>query len=107
MLNDRIQTWLIQEGKTRAEFAELLHISPRTVEGWLGKKQRPIPRKMHEAIEQIIAPAFEPGCIAVNVTFTDEQWEEITKDMPETADKKKLVVERMLAFIRAARLPGE
>lgn len=107
MLKTRLRVWLAESKTSRAELAEMLGVKLRTVEGWLGKKGRDIPLTKAELIEKIIKPANEPGCIAVSVSFTPEQWEEVTKDMPENADKKKLAVERMLAFIRAARLPGE
>jgi transcriptional regulator with XRE-family HTH domain len=107
MLNDRIQAWLIKEGKSRSEFAKMLHISPRTVDGWLGKVQRPIPHKMHEAIELIIAPPSEPGCIAQEVAFTAEEWELLTKGLPDGADKQEAVKQYIMGIIKAARLPGE
>ena len=107
MLKARLRAWLAETKTSRAELAEKLGVKLRTVEGWLGKKGRDIPLTKAELVEQIIKPANEQGCIAVSVSFTPEQWEELTKGMPENADKKKIVVEQMLAFIRASRLPGE
>lgn len=107
MLKERLRLWLAETKTSRAELAEKLGVKLRTVEGWLGKKGRPIPLTKTELIEKLIKPTNAPGCIAVSVSFTPEQWEELTKDMPEGADKQKLLVERLLAFTRAARLPGE
>lgn len=41
---------------TRQQLAELLKVSPRTVDGWLAHKARPISAKMQKAIEELIAP---------------------------------------------------
>jgi transcriptional regulator with XRE-family HTH domain len=105
MLNDRIQKWLVKEGKSRSELAELLHVSPRTIDGWLGKKQRPIPFKMHQAIEDIIRPKANPGCLPLQVTFTSEEWELMTADLPEGVDKQEAVKQYLMGIIKAARLP--
>ena len=107
MLNDRIQAWLIKEGKSRSEFAEMLHISPRTVDGWLGKVQRPIPHKMHEAIELIIAPPSDPGCIAQEIAFSAEEWALLTKNLPEGVNKNEAVKQYVMGIIKAAQLPLE
>jgi transcriptional regulator with XRE-family HTH domain len=107
MLKERLRLWLAETKTSRAELAEKLGVKLRTVEGWLGKKGRQIPLTKTALIEKLIKPANAPGCIAVSVSFTPEQWEELTKDMPEGADKQKLLVERLLAFTRAARLPNE
>ena len=50
---------MVHSGCTRKRLAELLHVSHRTVEGWLAVKSRPIPAKMHSAIEDLIAPRTE------------------------------------------------
>ena len=59
MLKRKLQAWMVHSGCTRKRLAELLHVSHRTVEGWLALKSRPIPAKMHSAIEDLIAPRTE------------------------------------------------
>ena len=89
----------------RKVLAERLFVSPATLEGWLLQSNpRPIPLKKQAAIEELIAPKSDPGHIAVSFHFSDEEWKEITKDIPESADAKEVVKARLLAFIRAARI---
>lgn len=55
-MKKKLQTWLISTGNTRKQLAELLNVSPRTVDAWLANKSRPIPAKMYKPIEELIAP---------------------------------------------------
>lgn len=105
MLNERLQIWLNETGTTRQELAERLHISHRTVEGWLGKKPRPIPQRMHATIERLIAPVPEPGCIPVQLVFSDDQWERLTAHLPDGSDKKELLKQQIMALLEALQLP--
>lgn len=56
MIKKKLQNWLINSGCSRNELATLLKVSPRTVDGWLAHKSRPISAKMQKAIEELIAP---------------------------------------------------
>ena len=103
MLNKRLQTWLALSGTSRAELAAMLHISPRTVDGWLGSVQRPIPHRMHAAIEKIIEPSPEPGHIARIVAFTPEEWAMLETLVPEGQDKQEYIKKMILGVIVAAR----
>lgn len=107
MLKTRLRVWLAESKTSRAELAEMLGVKLRTVEGWLGKKGRDIPLTKAELIEKIIKPANEPGCIAVSVSFTPEQWEMLTKNLPEGADKQEAVKQYIMGMIKAARLPDK
>ena len=55
-MKKKLQTWLISTGNSRKQLAELLNVSPRTVDAWLANKSRPIPAKMYKPIEELIAP---------------------------------------------------
>lgn len=55
-MKKKLQTWLISTGNSRKQLAELLNVSPRTVDAWLANKSRPIPSKMYKPIEELIAP---------------------------------------------------
>ena len=105
MLKDRLQHWLTQTGTSRAELAEKLHVSKRTVDNWLGQKSRPIPGSKQAVIEAIIAPQSLPGHIAVNIPFTEDQWQIIADSIPEGVDKKEYVKNILLAMFKAARIP--
>lgn len=106
-LNNRLKSWMKETKTTRAEVAKALGISPRTVEGWLSPSvNRHIPFKKMKAVEQLIAPTNMPGHIAVQVTFTDEEWEELTKGLPDYVDKVAFVRSKMLALIEAAKWPN-
>ena len=105
MLNERLQEWLNLSGTSRAELAAKLHVSPRTVESWLGRKHRPIPARLTTTIERIITPPAEPGCIPLQLTFTDEEWERLTFDIPDGVDKEDVIKKRFMAVINALRLP--
>lgn len=104
MLNERLQNWLTRTGTTREELANILHVSKRTVDSWLGRVHRPIPATKRATIEAIISPKSEPGHIAVAFTFSDKEWEEITRDIPEGANKEEIVKAKLLAFVRAAHI---
>ena len=104
MLNERLQDWLTRTGTSRADLADKLHVSKRTVESWLGRVHRPIPANKRATIEALIAPKSESGHMAVDLHFTPEEWEEITRDIPDGVDKEEAVKAKLLAFIRAARI---
>ncbi len=105
MLNEKLQDWLNRTGTSRQQLADQLHVSRRTVESWLGRKHRPIPAAKVSTIERLIAPASAPGHIAVDFTFTEAEWEEITRGIPDGVDKEEAIKAKLLAFMRAARLP--
>lgn len=105
MLNERLQEWLNLSGTSRAELAAKLHVSPRTVESWLGRVHRPIPARLRSTIERLIAPPAEPGCIPLQLTFTDEEWERLTFDIPEGVNKEEVIKQRFMAVISALKLP--
>ena len=105
MLNERLQNWLILTGTSRIQLAELLHISPRTVEGWLGKKPRPIPARLHNTLERLIAPPAEPGCIPLQLRLTEEQWERFTAHIPDGLNKKEVLIKQLMAMLNALELP--
>ena len=105
MLNRRLQDWLTQTGTSRAQLAEQLHVSVRTVESWLGHKNpRPIPRNKVDTIERIIAPKSDPGCIAVQLHFPVEKWERITANLPPGVDPSEAVTQQLMALIDAANI---
>ena len=105
MLNERLQEWLNLSGTSRAELASKLHVGKRTVDSWLGKVHRPIPARLRSTIERLIAPPAEPGCIPLQLTFTDEEWERLTFDIPEGVNKEEVVKQRFMAVISALKLP--
>lgn len=107
MLNERLQEWLNLSGTTRAELAQKLNVGKRTVDSWLGKVHRPIPARLKGTIERIIAPSAEPGCIAAQLSFTDEEWERLTSDIPDGVDKVEFVKQRFMAVINAMQLPKQ
>lgn len=47
---------MVNNGVSRNELANLLQVSPRTVDGWLAHKSRSISVKKQKAIEKLIAP---------------------------------------------------
>ena len=105
MLNDRLQQWLTETGTSRADFAEKVHVSKRTVDNWLGKKHRPIPAAKRAIVEKIIAPKNAPGCIAVNFSFSEEKWEALTGHLPEGVDKVEYITNLLNSIIAAAKIP--
>lgn len=107
MLNERLQEWLNLSGTTRAELAQKLNVGKRTVDSWLGKVHRPIPARLKGTIERIIAPPAEPGCIAAQLTFTDEEWERLTSGLPDNVDKVEFVKQRFMAVINAMQMPKQ
>lgn len=56
MLKTKLETWMLKTKCTRLQLAELLKVSPRTIDGWLAHKARPISAKMRKTIEELIAP---------------------------------------------------
>jgi transcriptional regulator with XRE-family HTH domain len=107
MLNDRIAAWLVIQRKTREELAGMLNISPRTIDGWLSSQKRPIPARMHAAIEEIIAPKSEPGCILLQLNIPDEVWKGVKERLHIDSDEeaKEVAAQQMLAFFRALQVP--
>lgn len=105
MLNERLQEWLNLSGTTRAELAEQLHVNKRTVDSWLGRVHRPIPARLRATIEKLIAPTADPGCLPVNITFTESEWESLTSHLPSDCDKKEVFKQQILAMINALKLP--
>ena len=106
MLKERLKIWLIKTGTTRDELAAKLNLSRRTVEGWLQKSNsRPLPLRLRPLIEEIIAPKAEPGCIPVELKFTDEQWSRLTAHIPEGPHKKELLIKQLMAMLEAMQLP--
>lgn len=106
MLKERLKIWLVKTGTTREELAAKLNLSRRTVEGWLQKSNpRPLPLRLRPAIEELIAPTAEPGCIPVELTFTDEQWERLTAHIPDGPNKKEQLVKQIMAMLEAMQLP--
>lgn len=81
MLRERLRAWMAQNGKSREEVAKLLLVSKQTVNGWLLRSN---PREMSErqrvAIEALIRPKPQPGCVPVQLMLTPEQAEKI-KDL--------------------------
>lgn len=105
MLRERLKDWLKKTKTSRAELAAKLMVSPKTVEGWLLKSNpRPIPMLKHAAIEALIAPKPEPGCIALPLSIPLQEWELLTQGLPPGTDKEKAVAEYLLSVIRAAQL---
>lgn len=107
MLNERLQEWLNLSGTSRAELAAKLNVGKRTVDSWLGKVHRPIPARLQATIERIIAPPAEPGCIAMQISFTDEEWAKLTSNLPDGIDKAEVVKQRFMAIINALELPKQ
>ena len=106
MLKKRLQDWLTKTGTSRADLATQLHVSVRTVESWLGQKNtRPIPKNKRDIIEDIIRPKHEPGCIAQQLTFTDEEWKLLTEDLPEGVDVHEVLKEMVIALRKATQIP--
>ena len=102
MLRSRLKEWLKRTKTSRAELAAQLMVSPKTVEGWLLKSNpRPIPLLKHAAIEALIAPKPEPGCIALPLSIPAKDWELLTQGLPPGIDKEKAVAEYLLGVIRA------
>lgn len=100
------EVWLSQRKMSKKELAQILEVGESSVYGWFSNTK--IPEKRWIQIKKLLcneSEAPEPGCIAVNLSMSPEQWEELTKDMPEGSDKQKLLLDRMIAFTRAARLP--
>ncbi len=86
----------------------MLQLSPRTVEGWLQPASpRAIPHRLRPYIEELIAPPAEPGCIPVELKFTDEQWERLTAHIPDGPHKKELLIKQLMAMLEAMQLPKE
>lgn len=56
MLKKKLQTWMVKTECSRKQLADLLQVSPRTVDGWLAHKSRPISAKMQKGIEELISP---------------------------------------------------
>lgn len=56
MLKEKIEKWLASSKCSRQEFADKLNVSRRTIDAWLAPKGRPIPKKMHKPIEELILP---------------------------------------------------
>ena len=105
MLLEQLRKWLRETGTSRQDLAEKLFVSPVTVDGWLLQRNpRPIPLKKQAAIRALIAPGSDSGHVAVDFCFTDEEWAEITRDIPDGVNKEEAVKAKLLAFIRAARI---
>lgn len=107
MLNDRISAWLVKSGNSREQLAEMLNVSPRTIDGWLGGQKRPIPARMHAAIEDIISPKADPGCVLLPLNIPDDIWKGLKEQMKIESDEeaKAIATQQLLAFIRAVQQP--
>lgn len=104
MTPDDVKKWLSEVGMSRAEFAERLSVSKRTVDNWLSPASRyTIPKVKLATIAEMMEPPRPEGFIPVQVAFTDEEWQQIVASYPPGTDVKAEVEQQMLALIRAAR----
>ena len=89
MIREKLRAWMEQKGVSRPELASKLHVSLQTVNGWLLRSN---PRAMSErqriAIEALIRPEPEPGCIPVQIMLTPEQADKVA--MLTEAEKSEL-----------------
>jgi hypothetical protein len=89
-----------QKGVSRPELASKLHVSLQTVNGWLLRSN---PRAMSErqriAIEALIRPEPEPGCIPVQIMLTPEQAAKVA--MLTEAEKSELFMSVVNAVYNA------
>lgn len=105
--NRRIQldVWLSQNRMSKKELAAKLGVTESAVYGWFSNTR--IPEKRWQQMKGFFSSDSEPpasGCIAVDFTFTDTEWNDLTADLPDNCDKKEAVKQRLLAFIHAAHI---
>ena len=108
--NDRrriqLKVWLSQNQMSQRTLAATLGVSESAIYGWCSKKA--IPEKRWLQMKDIFCKDSEqpePGCIAVQIEFSDEEWEKIASTIPDGIDKVEFVKQTMLRLIKAARLP--
>lgn len=90
---------------SRKELADMLLVSPSTLDGWLLlKNPRPIPAKKQGALETIMAPKKE-GDIELKLNISPERWRCLTADITDGIDKKEAIKRQLYAFIDAAGSP--
>jgi transcriptional regulator with XRE-family HTH domain len=105
MIRERIKNWLRETKTSRKELAGKLLVSPSTLDGWLLKANpRPIPIKKYAAIEALMAQKDENGEIPLTLTFTKEEIAALKEGLPPDADLRAVLRERLIAFVRAARI---
>lgn len=105
MIRERIKKWLRETKTSRKELAGKLLVSPATLDGWLLKANpRSIPIKKYAAIEALMAQKDENGEIPLTLTFTKEEIAALKEGLPPDADLRAVLRERLIAFVRAARI---
>lgn len=107
--NDRrriqLKVWLSQNQMSQKTLATTLGVSESAIYGWCSKKL--IPEKRWQQMKDLFCKDSEqpePGCIAVQIEFSDEEWEKIASTIPDGVDKVAFVKNTMMKLIRAARL---
>ncbi|MBR5887643.1 MAG: hypothetical protein IKZ07_05480 [Akkermansia sp.] len=100
----QLDIWLRQRQMTKRELAAVLGVTEHAVYGWCSNAN--IPEKRWGQIKELFGENTEvkPGHIAVDFTFTEKEWAEITAGMPDGIDKEEAVKQKLLAFIRAAHI---
>lgn len=85
----------------------MLNISSRTIDGWLGAQKRPIPARMHAAIEEIISPKAAPGCVLVQLNIPEDVWKRVKTRFRLESDEeaKALATQQLMAFFSALQVP--
>lgn len=104
----QLKVWLSQNSMSQKTLAATLGVSEAAVYGWCSNHK--IPDKRWEQMQEIFCQDSEkpePGCIAVQIEFSDEEWEKIASTIPDGVDKVEFVKETMLRLIKAARLPSD
>lgn len=106
--NRRIQleVWLSQKKMSKKELAAKLGVTESAVYGWFSNTR--IPEKRWQEMKAFFCKDFEqpePGCIAVEVSFSEEDWQKLTADIPDGTDKVDFMRQAMMRLIKAARLP--
>jgi hypothetical protein len=102
----QLKVWLSQNQMSQKTLAATLGVSESAVYGWCSNHK--IPDKRWQEMKSLFCKDSEqpePGCIAVQVEFPDDEWEKITATIPDGIDKVEFVKQTMLRLIKAARLP--
>ena len=91
---------------SKKELAAMLGVSESAIYGWFSNAK--IPEKRWNEMKNYFCKDSEqpePGCMAVQVEFSDEEWEKLAATIPDNIDKIEFVKKTMMQLIKAARLP--
>lgn len=101
----QLDVWLSQSRMSKKELAAMIGVSESAVYGWFSNAK--IPEKRWTEMKDYFCKGEEhpnPGCIAVQVEFSDEDWANISATFPDGVDKIEYAKKTMQNLIKAARL---